>query len=99
MRQVVFLTHFPERILIRKATESQLHIITLKGADDMPKSKSTFNVILHPPETEEDTATIQAIIDKTFVKCIARRLEKSNLTSAEKCYVIRKIAEQYSDKA
>ena len=65
----------------------------------MPKPKTKFNVILHLPETEEDLAAIQAIYAKTFARCIAKRLENSNLTYDEKCYVIKKIAEQYSDKA
>ena len=61
----------------------------------MSKTKPSFGVILHMPEDPEDLKAIQKIFDQTFCKCVAKKLNNSNLTDDEKRYVIKKIADSF----
>lgn len=50
----------------------------------MPRKKSTIQVVLHLPDNPEDIKKIQNIFDRTYCRCIAKRLENLSLTADEK---------------
>ena len=77
-----------------KFPRSHLHIITLKGADDMSRAKEKINVILHPPTNEKDIAAIQEAFGELYAHIIEKELAKHDLTYEEKVYIFEKVCEQ-----
>ena len=61
----------------------------------MPRKKSTIQVVLHLPDNPEDIKKIQNIFDRTYCRCIAKRLENLCLTADEKKYIVGRIAEKF----
>lgn len=65
----------------------------------MSRKRSSIQVELHMPESPEELRAIQEIFDKTYCRCIARRLENSDLTADEKKYVVERIMEIIESKS
>ena len=70
-------------------------IIVERRSDAMPRKKSTIQVVLHLPDNPEDIKKIQNIFDRTYCRCIAKRLENLSLTADEKKYIVGRIAEKF----
>lgn len=64
----------------------------------MSRKRQTIQIELHMPESPEDIKAIQDIFNSTLCRCIAKKLENSNLTADEKRYVVERISESISKK-
>lgn len=65
----------------------------------MSRKSTPIKVELHMPNNPEELKAIQEIFDKTYCRCIARRLENSDLTADEKKYVVERIMENIENKS
>lgn len=65
----------------------------------MSRKSQPIKVVLHMPESSEDIEAIQEIFDKAYCRCVAKKLENSNLTVDEKRYVVEKLKENIMKKS